>query len=233
MTIAARLVLAFTALAWLLVPATTLAQSAGAAPACAERRGARWTEPVLPPSDDGDTHLGFAAFRRELRAIVARRDVEALVRLSHPDIKMSFGGDDGRPAFRAVITDADHDFWAEFGNILSMGGRFAGDDSFTAPYVFADWPSQFDAFSCVAVVGRDVTVRRGPSLTAPAVATLDYRIVEALAEAQPVAGWTRVRLGDGRSGFIATRYVRSPIDHRARFVFEGGNWQLVFYVAGD
>jgi len=65
------------------------------------------------------------------------------------------------------------------------------------------------------------------------VATLHYRIVEAVAEAQPVEGWTRVQLADGRSGFIASRYVRSPIDHRLRFVFEGGRWQLVFYIAGD
>ena len=233
MIAAARYVLALVVVARLLASATVLAQPAGAAPACAERDGTRWTEPLLRPFDDGDTRPGFAAFRREVRAIVARRDVEALMRLAHPDIKISFGGDDGLEAFRAVIVDPDHDFWAEFGTILSMGGRFEGDDSFTAPYVFSDWPSQFDAFSCVAVVGRSVAVRRAPRVSAPRVATLDYRIVEAMPEAQPVAGWTRVRLADGRAGFIATRYVRSPIDHRARFVFENGRWQLVFYVAGD
>ncbi len=232
MTAAARHLLATVAVAWLLVPATTLAQPAGAAPACAERDGTRWTEPVLSPFDDGDTQPGFAAFRREVAAIVARRDVEALMRLVHPDIKVSFGGDDGREAFRAVVTSADDDFWAEFGSILAMGGRFGGDDSFTAPYVFSDWPSTFDAFSCVAIVGRGVAVRREPALAAPVVARLDHRIVEVVAE-QPAAEWTRVRLADGRHGFIATRYVRSPIDHRARFVFEGGRWQLVFYVAGD
>jgi hypothetical protein len=188
---------------------------------------------VLRPFDEGGLRPGFAAFRREVRAIVARRDVEALIRLAHPDIKISFGGDDGLQAFRAVITDADHDFWAEFGSILSMGGRFDGSDSFTAPYVFADWPQQFDAFSCVAVTGQAVAVRDAPSRTAPLVATRDYRIVEAVVEERPVAGWTRVRLADGRSGFIASHYVRSPIDHRVRFVFEGGRWQLVFYVAGD
>lgn len=218
---------------WLLVPATALAQAGGAAPACGQRAGAQWVEPVLRPFNEGGSRPDFAAFRREVRAIVARRDVEALVRLAHPDIKISFGGDEGLQAFRAVITDADHDFWAEFGSILSMGGRFGPDDSFTAPYVFADWPQQFDAFSCVAVTGQAVAVRLAPGRSAPLVATLDRRIVEAVVEAQPVEGWTRVRLADGRSGFIASQYVRSPIDHRLRFVFDGGRWQLVFYIAGD
>lgn len=227
------MLLASVAVAWLLLPATTLAQPVGAAPACAERDGTRWTEPLLHPYDEGDTQPAFAAFRREVRAIVARRDVEALMRLVHPDIKVGFGGDDGLEAFRDVVTSADDDFWAEFGSILSMGGRFGTSGSFTAPYVFADWPGRFDAFSCVAVVGQAVSVRRAPSPTAPLVTTLDHRIVEAVVEAQPVAGWTRVRLADGRSGFIASRYVRSPIDHRARFVFEDGRWQLVFYLAGD
>ncbi len=221
------MLLAPVAFAWL------LAQPAGAAPACAQRAGERWTEPVLRPSDDGGSRPEFAAFRREVRAIVARRDVEALVRLAHPDIKISFGGDEGIEAFRAVITSADHDFWAEFGSILSMGGSFGEGDSFTAPYVFADWPQQFDAFSCVAVTGQAVAVRGAPNRTAPLVATLDYRIVEAVAEVQPVEGWTRVRLADGRSGFIASQFVRSPIDHRVRFDFAGGRWQLVFYIAGD
>ena len=76
MIAAARFALAFVASARLLAPATVLAQPAGAAPACAERDGTRWTEPLLRPFDDGDTHPGFAAFRREVRAIVVRRDVE-------------------------------------------------------------------------------------------------------------------------------------------------------------
>lgn len=225
--------LASVTLAALLWPASTFAQPAGTAPACAERDGTRWVEPALRPFDDGETQPGFAAFRREVRAIVARRDVEAMVRLAHPDIKISFGGDEGLEAFRAVIASPDDDFWVEFGRILSMGGRFDTSGSFTAPYVFADWPERFDAFSCVAVVGRGVAMRRGPSQATPLVATLDHRIVEALVEERPVSGWTHVRLADGRSGFIASQYVRSPIDHRARFVFEDGRWQLVFYIAGD
>jgi len=34
-------------------------------------------------------------------------------------------------------------------------------------------------------------------------------------------------------GFVASRYVRSPVDHRAIFSFRDGRWWLMAYVAGD
>jgi hypothetical protein len=42
-----------------------------------------------------------------------------------------------------------------------------------------------------------------------------------------------VRLGDGRTGFVAAGYVRSPVDYRAIFRRRGGQWQLLTFIAGD
>jgi hypothetical protein len=47
--------------------------------------------------------------------------------------------------------------------------------------------------------------------------------------------WTHVRLDDGTSGYISTRWVRSPIDYRLTLRAEGGSgtWWLGFLIAGD
>jgi hypothetical protein len=68
---------------------------------------------------------------------------------------------------------------------------------------------------------------------APATTVLDFAIVRALAPEDNGQGWRRVQLGEGRTGYIASRYVRSPTDHRAIFEFENGRWWLMAYVAGD
>lgn len=43
----------------------------------------------------------------------------------------------------------------------------------------------------------------------------------------------QVKLRDGRKGYIASRYVRSPVDYRAFLTREGGRWRMTLFVAGD
>ena len=50
---------------------------------------------------------------------------------------------------------------------------------------------------------------------------------------QSSAAVHRVRLWNGRSGFIASAFVRSPVDYRAIFQKAGGQWRLRAFVAGD
>ena len=58
-------------------------------------------------------------------------------------------------------------------------------------------------------------------------------ILRALTSEGERSAWKRVQLADGRTGYMASRYVRSPIEHRALFEFENGRWWLMAYVAGD
>ena len=65
----------------------------------------------------------------------------------HPTVKVAFDGSDGIEAFKeSHLNNPKEDFWTEFGQILSLGGRFRTPDSFDAPYTFSDWPDDFDAF---------------------------------------------------------------------------------------
>jgi hypothetical protein len=191
------------------------------------------SEPALRPVDEASRRPDFLEFRRQLQDAVARRDEAAVLASVHPSVRTSFGDSGGLDVFRKEhIHGKEGDFWQEFATILRLGGSFRLPAAFDAPYTFSVWPGDLDSFECLAVVGTRVRVRAEPSLKATVLTHLDYKIVRALGTTGP-AGWRRVGLADGRTGFIAARYVRSPIDHRALFQYENGRWWLMAYVAGD
>ncbi len=54
------------------------------------------------------------------------------------------------------------------------------------------------------------------------------------AEAPAEAGFRRVRLPSGRSGYVPTERAMSPLGYRAIFFHEGdGAWKLQTLVSGD
>ncbi len=75
-------------------------------------------------------------------------------------------------------------------------------------------------------------MRGRPFLGAPIIAALSYDVVP-MANERGSNGWEAIRLPDGRTGYIATRYVRRPIDYRAIFIKRSGRWLLKALVAGD
>ena len=187
----------------------------------------------LLPVDEASKRPDFVSFRARLQRAVARRDATGLLAVVHPQIKNSFGDDDGLDRFRSIwrIDAADSEIWAELSTVLSLGGSFFDNDTFIAPYVFSRWPGKFEAFDHVAVIGSHVRVRSAARLDAPPLATLSFAILP-LAEPPETADWTAVRIDGGRVGYIASQYARSPIDYRAIFRFDR-QWQLVTFVAGD
>lgn len=194
-----------------------------------------WAQQQLLPVDEASTRPDFFTFRTQLIATVARRDVPALLAVVHPNIKNSFGGNDGIDEFKQVwaLEQPGSRLWARLGNVLSLGGTFSGDDSFVAPYTFSRWPDSVDAFSHVAITGSGVRMRSAASGTAPTVASLSHAIVEVIASRTPNDDRVRVRLPGGTTGWVSKRYARSPIDHRAFFSKAGGRWQMTVFVAGD
>lgn len=189
---------------------------------------------VLLPVDEAAKNPGFLEFRNRLKAIVARRDTKALLENVHPDIRASFGSDNGIRAFREMwkLDRPDSTLWKELGTVLDLGGSFDGPDSFTAPYVFSRWPNNVDSFEFMAVVGRTVRIRTAPGLDAPVLASVSHAILEGDRDGKSTEEWIAVK-HKGRHAFISSRYVRIPIDYRANFRFSDGRWQMVFFVAGD
>ena len=196
--------------------------------------------PELRPVDEAAQQPDFFTFRAQLQAAVARRDVAAVLAVVSPTIRNTFGDDDGKAAFEKMwrLDQPDSELWQELGTALALGGSFDSAGNFVAPYTFSRWPNAIDSFEHVAVVGSQVTVRAAPSMTSAALASLSFAVVPVARDAKqrPVTAaenWTSVRLNDGRTGYVANRYVRSPIDYRAIFARVDGAWRLIMFIAGD
>ena len=218
--------------ATLLIPSTSAGQvRPGPNPCLAP--GSR-SAPTLRPVDEAARRADFVEFRRRLQDAVARKDEAAVLAAVDPGVRVSFGDGGGVQAFKTeVVGNRNEDFWGEFGAILRLGGRLRTNDAFDAPYTFSAWPENFDSFECLAITGRRVRVRATPGADGRIVAQLDYAIVRANPGKAATPGWRGVQLPDGRTGFVSSQYIRSPIDHRALFQFHDGRWWPMAYVKGD
>jgi hypothetical protein len=193
--------------------------------------GARDGSPRLLPVDEAPTNPGFLAYRAQLRTAVERRDIDALIEAADPGIRLGFDGSGGRDALRKEISERP-ELWDELRVVLANGGRFSTPASFAAPYVYASWPDPFDSFECAAVTGRNVRLRSAPGFDAAILASVSYAIVRVV-DRKDGEPWSRVRLGNGRAGYMWHAYVRSPVDYRALFNLIDGRWRMTAFVAGD
>lgn len=189
-------------------------------------------ERQLMPVDDAVKQPEFFTFRARLQSAVARRDIEAIVSMSSSGIRQSFGGDGGAASWRRALAAANSPIFGDLAEALALGGTFTSADQFVAPYVYSTWPDDVDAFSHVAIVGDRVAVRAEASARSALVTTLSYALVP-VGPAGEKDGMSEVQLADGRRGFVATRFLRSSVGHRALFTRANGQWLLAAFVAGD
>lgn len=188
----------------------------------------------LPFVDQASSNPDFLAFRTRALEAVSMRDSAFIRSIVSERIRNSFGGDGGIAEFEDQWQlDADDSrFWGEFGEVLRLGGAFLTEDSFAAPYTFATWPDSLDAFEHFAVSGANVNVRMGPSLTSPVIASMSYQTVRS-ADDRLYGDWRMIQLSGGSTGYMNTRYARSPIDYRAIFERQESSWLLTAFIAGD
>jgi len=192
----------------------------------------------LKPVDEAPLDPEFLAFRTRLQAAVSNHDAAALMDVVHVEIKNGFGGDDGINAFREMWRPEDpkSELWMQLGTVLGLGGSFDEPSEFTAPYTFSKWPSGVDSFDFVAVTAAEVRLRAEPSSDAPVVGTVSYALLQLDTDFDSTRivphEWTTVKY-NGKKGYVASRFVRSPIDYRARFSRLNGTWKLTFFLAGD
>jgi hypothetical protein len=192
----------------------------------------------LRPVDEASQQADFFTFRAHLQAAIGRRDRAALLSAVSANIRISFGDDNGRDAFERQwhLDSADSELWGTLGATLALGGTFEENGTFVAPYTFSRWPDNLDAFEHVVVVGARVRIRAAPSLDGDTIGAVSFAVLplaRASGQGTSTPEWTAVQLDGRRTGYIASRYVRSPIDYRAIFARVGDGWQLITFVAGD
>lgn len=195
----------------------------------------------LAPMDEGPRDASFLKFRNDFKAIIARKDATALMKIIVPNIQNSFGGDNGAANFKKMWkpANAKSDIWPVLKLVLDMGGNFDSKTEFSAPYVFSAFPSDIDGFEAVVVTADNSELRDKPKADAAVVRTLDHDILtlkNGAKKLQHEAGpddWLEVTDAAGKHGFVLQRDVRSPIDFRAGFKKIKGRWRMIDLVVGD
>jgi len=211
-----------------------------------------WAQPgKLLPVDDARKDPSLVQFRNRLMDAARKHDLDYVLSILTPDVVNSFGGDEGIEGFKRhwELAGGNTRLWDTMLSVLSMGGTLyvtpdaAGvwvEAEFWAPYVYSRWPNEFDSFDYGAITGEAVKVRSRPSRRAPVVTTLSYDIVKMLPEAVPdeeakdqTASWVKIVTPGGKEGYVASRFVRGPIDYRLGLVKRNGKWLIKTFVAGD
>ncbi|MBU1359867.1 MAG: SH3 domain-containing protein [Gammaproteobacteria bacterium] len=191
---------------------------------------------AFPFVDEAPTQPDFHRFREDWSRALKRRDAGFVLAQVHPDVRTSFGPDDGGVdgfARRWKLDDPASPFWSEMSSVMALGGSFSGDAQFSAPYVFSRWPDETEPFSHVAILSGRVPVRARAVPDSRVVATLDRVIVPSLPMANTRGDWYRIRTPGGKTGYVRRQDARSPVDYRAVFDKIDGRWLLTAFVAGD
>ena len=205
----------------------------------------------LYPVDEAPRDPEFVAFRQNLLATVARRDVAGLTAIVHPEIHFSFGAEHGRANFSQEwgligMKAAQSQLWTTLEDVLRGGGtwgtdRTGGERLFVAPYTFATYRGE-DAFTEAVITGEGVRARAEPDLQADIVTLLSHDVVAVVAGGRPIAeteiggrryGWTQVRVPGGQTAFVSDKFVARPIGYRAMFEPIDGRWMMTVFIAGD
>ena len=190
------------------------------------------------PVDEAAKDPSFFVFRARLIEAVIARDAAHVAGILSPKILNNFGGDGGIAEFKAQWKPEDREskLWTELGHVLSLGGKLSKDGGFSAPYYSAAWPEDdgADPFEFVAVIGENIRVREKPNADSAVIAKVSFELVR-VEEQQDGASdeWTKIKLSDGRKGFVASRFTGSPVGWRANFTKENGEWRMTAFVAGD
>ncbi|HVU29105.1 MAG TPA: SH3 domain-containing protein [Sphingomicrobium sp.] len=189
----------------------------------------------LPPVDQCSADPGFSKFLANLRRTVAKKDKKALLAMLSPRVLVNFGGASGPSAFEQSWSfDAnDNDgIWAQLERILPLGCARDG-----SARVIPSLAIQFDpegdeeVFEAMVVVAKGAKLRSGPETDSPALAILSWDVVTAIDEASDLQ--TKVRLEDGREGYMFDDELYSPLNYRMVVEKLRGSWMITAFVAGD
>lgn len=190
---------------------------------------------ALPPVDRCASDRSFVEFRERLRAAIAVRDGGHLLSVVADDIRISFGDTGGRDDFIrtwGLERPAESRLWDELGEALRLGCAPAEDGSVWAPSLGAQLSEEDDPFSVVVAVQPGAVLRAAPDANSAALAPLAWDVLTVGSD-DGADEWLPVTMRDGRSGFVHSSDVRSPLDYRAGFEKRGGSWRLITFVAGD
>jgi len=190
--------------------------------------------PFAPKDDCGELY-GFDSFRGQLRRAITFQNVDSLVALVDPAVKLDFGGGAGVDELKTRLAD-DPALWSEMSDAIALGCSAQDETSVTMPWVFANLPDGADATSTYLVTANDAPVRAEADAAAAASdASLGWDLVK-LAGDGPEEGaeFVQVSTLDGETtGYMALDHLRPVTDYRILANRGDDGWKVTAFVAGD
>jgi hypothetical protein len=195
----------------------------------------------LPPVEQCGGDPEFDRFRRQLETAVERRDLDKLLPLLAPDIRLSFGTAPADAKFRNFERSGpggdglwQESLWGELDEVLHLGCATARNG---VGVEYRAWPAMFvtgdelDGFG--TWISRPGAVQRTkPNARAPIKQRLpSWTVLEEIGES--IMPYLEVRTPKGRTGFVAHNQLRSLIDYRLVAKRQDGRWTITAFIAGD
>jgi hypothetical protein len=120
--------------------------------------------------------------------------------------------------------------WKELGDALRLGCSMKAGVA-TAPSFQDQLGGERDPYETLIALPGAV-LRERPTERSAVLRRLKWHLLmrDGIWDGRP---WVRVKLADGRRGYVHEKMARSPIDYRAWFDRRGGRWRMAGFLAGD
>ncbi len=170
-----------------------------------------------------------------LKRAVAKKDKKALIAMLSPHVLVHFGGAAGPKAFEETWNFGPNDddgIWSQLRRMLPLGcARDKGARIIPSLAIQFDPDSDEQIFEAMVVVSPGAKLRGSPKPDGPTLATLSWDVVTAVDQARDFQ--TKVRLADGREGYMHDEELYSPLNYRMVVEKLRGKWVITAFIAGD
>ncbi|MBW8752569.1 MAG: hypothetical protein JF595_00210, partial [Sphingomonadales bacterium] len=185
------------------------------------------------PRDECGKLLGAEDFRRALAAAVLARDAAGVAALAQPDVRLGFGGDDGRERLRETLAEPGGELFRQLDALLRLGCAVDAQGGITMPWYFAQDFGDVDSYSAMLVTAADVPLQAAAEADSPVKQRLSWELVTLDGGLEPDGPFQKVVTAAGARGYMPTGKLRSLLDYRLMAVRQGGAWKISALVAGD
>ncbi len=191
------------------------------------------------PIDESANHPELLTFINELKHAVDIQDTSYIYSILSDSIHLSFGGHFGINDFKDMwhIENQYSGFWDKFEEAICLGGFFSDDSSnYTFPYMFTHVPSGYSPYDIVVGTSDSTRVfyHRNESTVFDTASFTIFELIHS-ENSYEANGETflPIKITEDKFAYVASSEVRSPNSYRGSVKEKGGEWELVFWIAGD
>ncbi|MTI49666.1 MAG: WG repeat-containing protein [Firmicutes bacterium] len=197
------------------------------------------------PKDSLDSHPEFKGFYEEFITALKNKDVIYLSKHISDEIQFNFEYPLSKEQFLDYWDLKENPnesrLWQTMQETLVAGGVFKDENKFIAPYVFVNFPEEFDPLSYGVCKDNNVSVHIEPNNNSMIMKNLDHLIVKVIdwnVQVKDKNGkinkWLKIQLPGGSKGYVYPEDIISPVGYKIQISKdEKGIWKIDFFIAGE